>query len=140
MNLSRAMAIAGVLCWFVRPGAAAPAFVYETPGEFLASGDFNGDGVADILILDKITGNARVGYSDGNGNLTWSAPLTTVAQDPTGCAVGRFLQTGRDAVAVTSPLLNCVNLVDLSQTNTVAAPVVVTPAGLGPQTVLPLAN
>ena len=46
--------------------------------EFLtASGDFNGDGVIDVLVLDKITGNARVGYGDASGNLTWSAPLVT---------------------------------------------------------------
>ena len=39
---------------------AAPAhaaFVYETSPEFITSGDFNGDGRADALVLDKLTGN-----------------------------------------------------------------------------------
>jgi len=125
------------LCAAVHPCAAA--FVYETPNEFLAAGDFNGDGVPDVLVLDKITGN-RVGYGDANGVLTWSAPLATGVGGATGCAVGRWLQTTRDAVAVTAPALNCVNLVDLSGTNSAGAPVIVTPLGLGPHTVVPLAN
>jgi hypothetical protein len=122
------------------PCAAAPSFVYETTDEFLASGDFNGDGVLDVLVLDKITGNARVGYADITGNLTWSAPLVTGVGEAAGCGVGRWLQTSRDAVAVTAPALNRVNLVDLSGTNTAGAPVVVTPPGLGPHTLVPLAN
>ena len=124
----------------VQVSPAAPSFVYETSGEFLASGDFNGDGILDVLVLDKITGNARVGYADASGNLTWSSPLVTGAGQVTGCAVGRWLQTTRDAVAVTAPTLNHVNLVDLSGTNAASAPVVVTPLGLGPHTVAPLAN
>jgi len=119
---------------------AAPSFVYETPDEFLASGDFNGDGVPDVLVLDKLTGNARVGYGNTNGNLTWSAPLVTGVGEAAGCAVGRWLQTTRDAIAVTAPTLNRVNLVDLSGTNSAGAPMVVTPLGLGPHTLVPLAD
>ena len=116
------------------------SFVYETPGEFLTAGDFNGDGVADVLVLDKVTGNARVGYADTNGVLSWSAPLPTGVEAPAGCAVGRFLQTTRDAVAATSPALNEVNLVDLSATNTAPAPVPAIPPGIGPHTLVDLAN
>ena len=116
------------------------AFVYETPAEFLTTGDFNGDGVADVLVLDKLTGNARVGYANPSGVLSWSAPLVTGVEDASGCAVGRLLQTTRDAVAVTSAGLNRVNLVDLSTTNTAGTPVIVTPAGLGPHTLVSLAN
>lgn len=119
---------------------ADPTFVYETSAEFLAAGDFSGDGHLDTLVLDKITGNARVGYSDGLGHLTWSAPLVTGVGDATGCGVGRWLQTTRDALAVTAPAQNRINLVDLSGTNTAGAPVIVTPLGLGPHTVVPLAN
>ena len=122
------------------PSAAYAAFVYETPAEFLTAGDFNGDGVTDVLVLDKLTGNARVGYADASGALTWSAPLVTGVENATGCAVGRLLQTTRDAVAVTAAALNRVNLIDLSNTNTAGAPVIVTPAGLGPHTLVTLAN
>ncbi len=127
-------------CFAFHPCSGAPSFVYETPDEFLASGDFNGDGVLDVLVLDKITGNARVGYGNTNGILTWSAPLVTGVGEATGCAVGPFLHIGRDAVAVTAPALNGVNLVDLSGTNVAGSPVIVTPLGVGPHTVVPLAD
>jgi len=120
--------------------AAPPSFVYETTNEFLAAGDFNGDGILDVLVLDKTTGNSRVGFADTNAVLTWSAPLVTGVSGATGCAVGRFLLTSRDAVAVTAPTLNRVNLVDLSNTNTAGTPVVATPDGLGPHTLVPLAD
>jgi hypothetical protein len=119
---------------------APAALVYETASEFLTAGDFNGDGVADVLVLDKFTGNARVGYASSNGALTWSAPLVTGVENASGCAVGRLLQTSRDAVAVTAPGQNRVNLVDLSNTNTAGTPVIVTPNGLGPHTLVALAN
>src|SRR5271156_1104298 len=96
-------------CVAFHPCGAAPSFVYETTNEFLASGDFNGDGVPDVLVLDKITGNARVGYGNTNGVLTWSAPLVTGVGQAAGCAVGTWLAANRAAVAVTSPTLNRVN-------------------------------
>jgi Tol biopolymer transport system component len=126
---------------FVSFALCAPAaIVYESASEFLTSGDFNGDGFADVLVLDKFTGNARVGYANSNGALTWSAPLVTGVENATGCAVGRLLQTSRDAVAVTAAGQNRINLVDLSNTNTAGAPVIVTPNGLGPHTLVTLAN
>ncbi len=119
---------------------ANAAFVYETPTEFLTSGDFNGDGVSDALVLDKLTGNARVGYADPGGGLTWSAPLVTAVENVAGCAVGRLLQTTRDAVAATAPSLNRIQLVDLSRTNTAGLSMVVTPTGIGPRTLAVLPN
>lgn len=112
------------------PGLAA-GFVYETPTEFLASGDFNGDGILDVLVLDKLTGNVRVGYADANGQLTWAGPASTGDSLPAALAVGRFFDSGRDAIAVTSAELNQVNLVDLSDANNVPTPVAVYPTGVG---------
>src|ERR1039457_980817 len=129
--------ISALLLWSATVQAG---LVYETPAEFLTSADFNGDGIADVLVLDKLTGNARVGYANASGALTWSAPLITGCENVAGCAVGRFLQTTRDAVAVTAPDFNRANLVDLSATNSAGAPVPVTPAGLGPHTLVALAN
>ncbi len=143
MNSFRAilLLVPALVCGFARLGAAAgPSFVYETPGEFTAAGDFNGDGTNDILVLDKATGNARVGYSGAGGSLAWSSPLPTGVQNLSGCAVGRFQQTAYDTVAVTAPAFNSVNLVDLSPPTAAGAPVAVTPLGIGPHMVLPLAN
>jgi hypothetical protein len=120
--------------------AARAGFVYETPREFVTSGDFNGDGIPDVLVLDKATGNARIGYGDGAGSLTWSSALITGVENATGCAAGQFLSSGTDAVAVTSPSFNLVNLVDVSQTNAAGTPVSFAPQGLGPHGLAALAK
>jgi hypothetical protein len=118
---------------------AVASFVYETDTEFISSGDFNGDGLPDVLVLDKATGNARVGYQDNLGALNWSATLVTGVAQVTGCTVGHFLDGTRDALAVTASELNRVYLFDLSNSNSAAPPVVVTPAGLGPHALTGLA-
>jgi hypothetical protein len=119
---------------------AQTAFVYDTGGELLTSGDFNGDGIADVLVLDKSTGNARAGYLDTNGVIAWSAPLVSGVENVTGAAVGRFLTAGADALAVTAPGLNRINLISLSNSNNAGTPVVITPAGIGPHTLVTLSN
>ena len=110
--------------------AAAASFVYETSNEFISSGDFNGDGRIDALVLDKATGNARVGFQDANGALSWAAPMATGVPNPGALAVGRFVQSNRTAIAVTSPLWNRIHLLDLSAASN--SPVVINPAHVGP--------
>jgi hypothetical protein len=120
------------------PGALA-SFVYETDTEFVSSGDFNGDGLPDVLVLDKATGNVRVGYQGNLGALNWSASLVTGVAQVSGCGVEHFLNGTRDALAITASDLNRVYLFDLSNSNSAALPVVVTPAGLGPHALTGLA-
>src|SRR5687768_2785459 len=74
------------------------AFVYETPTEFISNGDFNGDGRLDALVLDKATGNARVGYQDATGALAWQTPAATGVPQAGALAIGRFAHTTRDAI------------------------------------------
>ena len=93
---------------------ASAAFVYETEQEFLSNGDFNADGRMDAVILDRRTGNARVGYQAANGTLAWSAPIPTGVAYAGSMATGRFLHTNRQSIAVTSLELNRVHVVDLS--------------------------
>ncbi|MBI3853461.1 MAG: PD40 domain-containing protein [Verrucomicrobia bacterium] len=109
------------LLFFCAPALAA--IVYETPAEFLTSGDFNGDGLPDVLVLDKAIGNARVGYQDNAGVLTWSAPLVSGVENASGCGIGRLLQSGRDAFAVTAPDFNRIALMDVSN----SVPVIILP-------------
>lgn len=117
---------------------AQTAFVYDTGSELLTSGDFNGDGIADVVVLDKSTGNARVGYLDTNGVIAWSAPLVSGVENATGAAVGKFLNAGTDALAVTAPGLNRINLISLSNSNNAGTPVVITPNGVGPHALVTL--
>lgn len=113
--------------------------VYESLSEFQTTGDFNGDGIADVLIVDKSTGNVRVGFQDSNGGIIWASSVVTGVENPTGLAVGNYLNARRDAVAVTSPGQNSVTLADLSNTNVPTPPLTtVTPSGIGPHTLLHL--
>lgn len=132
-------ALCSLLALMLAASTARAGFVYETPGEFLTSGDFNGDGILDVLVLDKATGNARVGYQDGSSNLVWSAPLPTGVPSPAALAVGHFLDTNQDAVAITAAELNRIHLLRLSDPSNAPAPAILTPQGLGPNFLVGLA-
>lgn len=132
-------AVASIM-WLAVDANLFAAFVYETPGEFLTAGDFNGDGTPDVLVLDKATGNARVGFGGGNGALVWSPPLVTGVNNASGCAVGHFKVTTHDALVVTAAGLNRMQLYDLSNTNTAVSLGVTTQGGIGPHSLAALAS
>ena len=99
------------------PAVAAPGaspFVHESATEFFAAADVNGDGFDDVVVLDKATGNVRVGYQNAGGALTWSAARPSGVAQAASLAVGRFLETNRQAIAVTSLDLNRIHLLDLA--------------------------
>ena len=104
------------------------ALVQETPAEFLTSGDFNGDGRADALVLDKLTGNVRVGYQNVSGGLDWSPAVPTGADTANALAVGRFSQTNSEAIAVTGAGLNRIQILNLSVPGSTPSPAVFNPA------------
>jgi hypothetical protein len=94
--------------------AAAP--VYETTREFTASGDFNGDGIQDVIIIDKPTGLYRIGIR------STAATPTFVDSRPTGAAslacasLGKLNGTAADSFAVSSLTLNRVQVLSPSGT------------------------
>lgn len=106
---------------------SSAATVSETATEFLSSGDFNGDGRIDAVVLDKATGNARVGYQNASGALTWAAPVPSGVTRAGSLAVGRFISLNRDAIAVTSFEFNRVHILDLSVPGQATPPRVVNP-------------
>jgi len=104
---------------------ARAAQVHETADEWLGSGDFDGDGRTDVLVVDKRTGNARVALQNVGGTIDWAPPMATGADPVSALAVGRFAQTNRDAIAVSGAGLNRIHILNLSHpTNT---PVVLNP-------------
>ena len=119
---------------------AATAFVYDTGTELLTAADFNHDGIADVLVLDKLTGNLRLGLLDGGGNLSWSAPLVSGVENATSIAIGNYLSPGENVVAVTAPDFNRINLVSLSNTNSATNAVVYPIFGVGPNALITLDN
>lgn len=111
------------------------AFVYETPTEFQASGDFDGDGRADVLLVDKATGGYRIGYQLTPGIVTWAATRAAGIQNVSGLGVGRLTATNCDAFICTAPEANRLNLIDARGPDSAVLPVPVYVGAIGPNTV-----
>ena len=76
--------------------------VAGSPREITGAGDFNADGFADVLIVDKPTGLYRIGYGAADGSLTFApgrpsgtAPVEAVAE---GSSSGSMLSSSPKAV------------------------------------------
>jgi formylglycine-generating enzyme required for sulfatase activity len=120
-----------------RASSPPPAFVYETPHEFFANGDFDGDGRAELVIVDKESGKFRLGYQTSGGLLSWVDCRPSGMKGISGFTVGKLLTTNLDALAFTSPNANLLTLVDVSSPTAPAKPVTAPfTAALGPNTVV----
>ena len=114
-----------------------PNLTYETPQEFFGSGDFDGDGRADLVILDKNSGKFRLAYQLSEGALTWEDNRPCGLKSVSGMSVGKLLTSNRDALVFTSPDANQLSLADVSNPTAPARPTIVAfDAALGPSTVM----
>ena len=111
--------------------AATPTF--ETDREFTASGDFNGDGKLDVIIIDKPTGLYRVGTRTGTGIPSFANSRPTGVTSLSGVAVGKLNGTILDSFAVTAPDQNLVQVLSPNTTGYIEPKTILT-AGIGPQT------
>ncbi len=126
-----------VLAPALSAAAPAPTFIYETPQEFFGRGDFDGDGRADIVIVDKETGKYRLGYQLTPGVFTWVDNRPSGIKGISGFSIGKLLTNNLDALAFTSPDANQITMVDVSSPSSSARPVIVPfTAALGPNTVV----
>ena len=123
-----------LLALLLAPLPARAGFVYETPTEFHATGDFDGDSRTDVLVLDRATGVCRFGYLNADLSLEWPLPRASGIEDVTGLSVGHLFSTNLDAVAVAAPAANRVNVLSFVSRHSAATPLAAYPAGIGPQT------
>ena len=127
--------------------AANPAFllaenprasmIYETPHEFFGSADFNGDGLQDLVIVDKESGKYRLGYQTKDGLFSWVDCRPSGLKGVAGFSIGKVLAANVDALAFSAPNANQITLVEVSSPTAPGKPVVVDfTAALGPSTVV----
>ena len=113
-----------------------PSFIYETPREFFGSGDFDGDGRIDLVIVDKATGKYRLGYQAAGGAFTWVDCRPSDLKGLTGFTMGKVLAGGKLGLGFTSPDGTQLSLVDASSPNAPGKPVPVSfTVALGPSVV-----
>lgn len=110
----------------------APNFVYETDRELVSSGDFDGDGKPDLVIVDKESGKTRLGYALDAGIYNWAPWRPAGTKFVSGLAIGRLVATNRDALAFAAADANKVTLLDAANQQAPASAVLVPVQTLGP--------
>ena len=116
--------------------ATAPAQVIETSVEFLASGDFNGDGQQDLAIVDRASGRVRIGYRVSTEFFNWVDWRSSGAKSITGVSVGRLVDAKRDSLAVVSADGNQISVLDAPNPSVTTEPLSIPCEVLGPNAVV----
>ncbi len=105
----------------------------EMPGEFHGRGDFDADGREDQVIVDKATGHYVLGYQLVAGTFTWAEARASGVTQVSSAAVGRVLATNRDALVLTSPEANRIQILGASSPTLPDTPVSWHPPSVGPR-------
>ena len=113
------------------------SLIYETPREFFGSADFNGDGLPDLVIVDKNSGKYRLGYQSAAGVFSWVDCRPSGLKGIAGFSIGKLVVTNFAALAFSSPDANDITFVDVSSATASGKPASVPfTAALGPNTVV----
>jgi formylglycine-generating enzyme required for sulfatase activity len=111
----------------------AQAAVVETANEFVAVGDFDGDGKLDVALADKGTGRYRIAYQTAPGIFQWATVRNARIAKATGFTIGRLLDAEFDALAFTSPDAGEIHVVDAREPEVTVEPTTYFPGTLGPR-------
>ncbi|HVM48426.1 MAG TPA: hypothetical protein VMU04_10385, partial [Candidatus Acidoferrum sp.] len=115
------------------------SLIYETPREFFGSADFDGDGRADLVIVDKASGKFRLGYQTEGGLFSWVDCRPSGLKGIGGFTIGKVLAANAAGLAFAAPDANQITLVDVSSPTAPSRPKTVDfSAALGPNTIVAL--
>ena len=108
-------------------------FVYRVGNSFLTTADMDGDGRADLVLVDGSNVTVRVGYQLSDATLSWSAPRSLRLDEITDIACGNFRNKTMDTLAVCSPALNRFTFFELATASQPPVPVAAYGQGIGPE-------
>lgn len=106
MKIRLAFWIAALVAGYV-PAARAASFTYESASELCATLDADGDGLADLVMVDKAGGVRQLALQQADGTFVWSDPASTGIDNVTALSAGRFtFNSAREGFTVTAPFWN----------------------------------
>lgn len=83
-------------------------FVYATPETFVAQPDLDGDGVADLVVIERASGIIRAALADRDIN--WLEPVPGGVSAVSGVAAGNFEAPSHDSLALVAPATNRIHV------------------------------
>jgi hypothetical protein len=120
--------------------AVNTGITYENDAELQATGDFDGNGLTDMIIADKASGAYRIAYQTAPDTYEWTDSRASGMENLTGLSVGYLLATNSDALAFASIEANRVFVIDATNRSAAGSTTEINydmlGAGLGPQSVL----
>lgn len=134
LNLLNSQSLKQTLLWttlFAGLPLLAQSFVYETSYELSASGDFDGDGLEDLLVVDRETGYFRIGYGDASSDFMWSELRASGVEQVTALSVGKLISPSFDSIAITAPENNRVHVISANNRLVPSMPEPVYTSGIG---------
>jgi Bacterial Ig-like domain (group 3)/FG-GAP-like repeat len=101
----------------ITPGVATPVYTFGSPTAFAtgntpklaATGDFNGDGYADLAVTNSASNTVSILLGNGDGSFR-SQSTYPVGNDPVAIAVGDFNQDGKADLVVSNYNSNSVSV------------------------------
>jgi len=86
----------------IASGATVGSFIYDHEKELTGTGDFDGNGLADLIIVDKGSGKYRIAYQLKQGEFTWVNHRVSGVKDVSGAGIGKLFAENKDGIALTS--------------------------------------
>lgn len=108
---------------------AARAFTYESATELFLDADLDGDGNDDAVVVDRATGDYRIGYQTSPGSYTWVAARPSGITNVTSVTAGKMLSLTKNALAFTGAGANRVNVLAADDHANPALPLPIYPDG-----------
>ncbi|HMP95408.1 MAG TPA: hypothetical protein PKA51_00725 [Kiritimatiellia bacterium] len=109
------------LSFFVIPAFASPlppSRFHVGPVEITGYADMNGDGRSEAIVVDRASGAIRIGFqTNTTDQLLWTRPHAGGIYHVSSVTAGRFINTSRDSIVLTTPMAGRLNFLSTLSTN-----------------------